>query len=477
MKTGTVPIFAIVAGGETVTYAQLEDRVATATGRLRTLGVGSGTRVGLWAGNSPEWMVIALAVARAGGVLVPLNTRLAIPEIEWQVARAALPVVIAADALAARGIAAGRSVAGDAAVRVVPLSEWQSLATGDRTPAPGHDDPAREAAIVFTSGTTGRPKGAVLTRGNELASARASAQVLPLAPGDRWLASLPFFHVGGLGIIQRCVLAGACVVLPESFAAEDLEQAIASAAVTHLSVVDATLRRILEARGGRALPAHVRAAVVGGGPVSAALLDACPQALATYGLTETCSMATLVRPGCAGPQRRTAGLPLPGIGLRIAADGVIEVRGPVVMRGYLDDPAATQAVLQDGWLRTGDLGEIDAEGCLSVLARRDDLIISGGENVYPAEIEHALCGHPDVADAVVIGVPDAKWGEVPLAHVVLRSPGAPDLRAFLETRLARYKLPRIAFTTEIPRLANGKPDRLALRKRGQIPFPGFEKGI
>ncbi len=453
MKPGTVPACAIVAGGETVTYAQLEDRVATATGRLRTLGVGSGTRVGLWAENSPEWMVIALAVARAGGVLVPLNTRLANPEIEWQVARAALPVVIASDALAARGIAAGR---------VVPLAEWHSLASGDRTPAAGHDDPAREAAIVFTSGTTGRPKGAVLTRGNELASARASAQVLPLAPGDRWLASLPFFHVGGLGIIQRCVLAGACVVLPDSFAAEDLERAIVSAAVTHLSVVDATLRRILEARGGRVLPAHVRAVVVGGGPVSAALLDACPQALATYGLTETCSMVTLVRPDSPVAQRRTAGRPLPGIELRIAADGVIEVRGPVVMRGYLDDPVATQAALQDGWLRTGDLGEIDAGGNLRVLSRRDDLIISGGENVYPAEVEHALREHPDVADAVVVGIPDEQWGEVPLAFVELRAPGAPDLDAFLAPRLARYKRPRIRFVAAIPRLANGKPDRAAI---------------
>lgn len=453
MKPGTVPVFAIVAGGETVTHAQLEDRVAAATGRLRTLGVGRGTRVGLWAENSPEWMVIALAVARAGGVLVPLNTRLANPEIEWQVARAALPVVIASDALAARGIVAGR---------VVPLAEWRSLASEDRTPAAGHDDPAREAAIVFTSGTTGRPKGAVLTRGNELASARASAQVLPLAPGDRWLASLPFFHVGGLGIIQRCVLAGACVVLPDSFAAEDLERAIVSAAVTHLSVVDATLRRILETRGGRALPEHVRAVVVGGGPVSAALLDACPRALATYGLTETCSMVTLVRPDSAVAQRRTAGRPLPGIELRVAADGVIEVRGPVVMRGYLDDPAATQAVLCEGWLRTGDLGEIDAHGCLRVLARRDDLIISGGENVYPAEVEHALREHPDVADAVVVGIPDSQWGEVPLAFVELRAPGAPDLDAFLAPRLARYKRPRIRFIASIPRLANGKPDRAAI---------------
>ena len=447
---------AVVAWGETLTYGALEARVAEATGKLRTLGVRDHGRVGLWAENSVEWIVVALAVARAGGVLVPLNTRLTDPEIEWQVERAAPSVVIAGDAFAARAVGASR---------LVSLAEWRTLAVGDTAAAPGHDDPARDAAILFTSGTTGRPKGAVLTRGNQVASARASAAVLPLGPGDRWLASLPFFHVGGLGIVHRCLLAGASVVLPAAFSADELGRSIEEQGVTHVSVVDATLRRILEARGGRALPDRVRAVVVGGGPVSPALLDACPQALASYGLTESCAMATLVRPGAPLAQRRTAGQALPGIDLRIAADGVIEVRGPTVMRGYLDDAAATQAAIRDGWLRTGDLGELDAGGCLRVLSRRDDLIISGGENVYPAEIEHALREHPDVADAVVIGVADEQWGEVPLAVVELRSAGAPDLRAFLEPRLARYKLPRVEFVREIPRLANGKPDRARIRAR------------
>lgn len=450
--TGEVP--AIVAGGVSLSYAALEARVREATGRLRALGVADGSRVGLWAGNGVEWIVVALAVARAGAVLVPLNTRLADAEIRWQAARAGLGLVIADDALAARGTGAEREVS---------LAEWHTLAPGDGEPVAGHDDPSRDAAILFTSGTTGRPKGAVLTRGNQLASARASGAVLPLGPGDRWLASLPFFHVGGLGIVHRCLLAGACVVLPESFSAEALERAIADEGVTHVSVVDATLRRILEARGGRPLPASVRAVVVGGGPVSPALLEACPQAMASYGLTESCAMVTLVRPGAGGAQRRTAGQALPGVDLRIAADGVIELRGPMVMRGYLDDPEATAASLRDGWLRTGDLGELDADGCLRVLSRRDDLIVSGGENVYPAEIEHALREHPAVADAVVVGVPDEQWSEVPLAFVELRAPGEPDLRAFLEPRLARYKIPRIAFIDAIPRLANGKPDRTTLK--------------
>ena len=445
---------ALLSWSETVTYGALEDRVGDAAGRLRALGVGERARVGLWAGNSVEWIVIALAVGRVGAVLVPLNTRLADAEIDWQAARAGLRVVIAADDLAARAVSASR---------LVSFAEWRTLPSGNKGALAGHDDPAREAALLFPSGPTGRPTGAVLTHGNQAASALASGAVLPLGPGDRWLASLPFFHVGGLGIVHRCLRSGACVVLPAAFSADELGHSIEGHGITHVSVVDATLRRILEARGGRLLPDRVRAVVVGGGPVSQGLLDACPQAIASYGLTESCAMATLVRPGAPAAQRRTAGQALPGIDLRIADDGVIELRGPTVMRGYLDDPEATAAALREGWLRTGDLGEVDADGCLRVLSRRDDLIISGGENVYPAEIEHALREHADVADAVVFGVPDERWGEVPLAVVQLRRPGSPDLRAFLEPRLARYKLPRIELVAEIPRLANGKPDRSGVR--------------
>jgi len=447
---------ALVAGSECLDYRDLAVRVATATGRLRALGVAAGDRVGLWSANSVDWIVACLAVERSGAVLVPLNARLADPEIEWQLGLSRPKIALASDELAARAPRGTRWVAFD---------EWRRIEPGETGAAPQAKDPSRDAAVVFTSGTTGRPKGAVITRANRIASARAAAAVLPLARGDRWLASLPFFHVGGLGILERCLGAGACVELPASFSAGDLAQALEHSPVTHLSVVDATLRRLLEGRGGHGLPDRVKAAVVGGGPVSPALVEACPQAIATYGLTESCAMVTLVRPGADHDERLTAGRALPGIDVRIGDDGVIEVKGAVVMRGYLDDEAATAEVIRDGWLRTGDLGEIDERGNLRVLARRSDLIVSGGENVYPAEIEQALLAHPDVADALVVGVPDARWGEVPLALVVARGPGEPDLHAFLETRLARYKLPRIAFEPGIPRLANGKPDRAAVRAR------------
>ena len=447
---------AIVTAAEVITHAALRERVVTAAGRLRALGVGAGTRVGLWAENGPDWIVLALAVTRVAGVLIPLNTRLADPEIDWQIKRAGMPLVIAGNGLAHRR---------PNGCRVFSLDEWHSLPVASGAPDPVCDDAGREHAIVFTSGTSGRPKGAILTWGNQLASVRAAAGVLPLGPTDRWLASLPFFHVGGMGIVFRCVLARACIVIPDSFAAAELDDRLEADAITHVSLVEVTLRRILELRGGRAFPPQLRAAVVGGGPVAPALVERCPPALPSYGMTETCSMVTLVRPGTPITQRLDSGKPLPGVDLRIADDGIIEVRGPMVMRGYLDDPQATAAAIRDGWFRTGDLGEIDAGGNLRVHARREDLIVSGGENIYPAEIERALREHPDVLDAVVLGVPDERWGEAPLAFVELRQPGSPDLRAFLSARLAGFKLPRIALVVAIPRLANGKPDRMSLRSR------------
>ncbi len=444
---------AFIAGEEVVSHAAFEARVAQATGKPRALGVKPGER---GPRGRPAIRVGRHRAGRAAGRGRPgtLNTRLADPEIAWQLDKARVSLVIAGEEFADRPIA-GRPC--------VSWRHWLAARVGVTDPVEGHDDPARDGAILFTSGTTGGPRARCCGGGNLVSSARASAMVLPLSPGDRWLASLPFFHVGGLGILVRCALAGACVVLPRSFSAADLAAAIDTEAITHASLVEATLRRVLESRGGRPLPATLRAAVIGGGRWVHLLRD-CPQALASYGLTESCAMVALERPG--EPRvPGTSGRALPGVELRIADDGVIEVRGSMVMRGYLDDEAASAAVLREGWLRTGDLGELDAGGQLRVLSRREDLIVSGGENVYPAEIAQALAEHPAVAESVVFGVPDATWGEVPLAVVVLRAPGEPDLRAFLEARLARYKLPRIVLATEIPHLANGKPDRAAVRAR------------
>lgn len=317
--------------------------------------------------------------------------------------------------------------------------------------APAGSDPA---LVLFTSGTTGAPKAARLTRENLEANARAANQVLRVDAASRFLCVLPLFHVGGLGIVFRCRLAGATLLLHERFDAAAVARDLASA--THASLVASTLARVLEVKAAGFPPAVV---AVGGGPVPAPLLQRAREAglrvVQTWGMTETCSMATCERPDDA--DGATAGPPLPGFEVQIDA-GEVLVRGPAVMRGYLGHEP-----LEGRFFRTGDLGELDARGRLTVHARRTDLIVSGGENVYPAEVEAALMAHPAVREAAVLPESDERWGQVGVAYLVT-SATDDELREHLRGRLARYKIPaRFVRLAELPRNAGGKVDRLRLR--------------
>ena len=311
------------------------------------------------------------------------------------------------------------------------------------------------ATILFTSGTTGAAKAVRLACENHLASARASSEVLGIDSSSRYVCCLPLFHVGGLSIVFRCELTGAKLLLHERFDAAAVARDLRDGA-THVSLVSATLARLLEL-GGRFPPAVV---AVGGGPVPQQLLqrarDAGLRVVQTWGMTETASMATCERPDDA--DGTTAGAALPGFEVRIEA-GEILVRGPALMQGYLGHEPL------HGWFATGDLGELDARGRLTVHARRTDLILSGGENVYPAEVEGALLSHPLVREAAVLPAPDERWGQVPIAYVAA-DVSAEDLRRFLSDKLARYKLPaRIVQMSELPRTAAGKVDRVTLLQR------------
>jgi len=317
--------------------------------------------------------------------------------------------------------------------------------------------PAGEAALVlFTSGTTGAPKAARLALDNLEASARAANEVLEVEARSRFLCVLPLFHVGGLGILFRCQLAGATVLLHDRFDAAAVARELREGA-THASLVATTLARVLEQ--GSAFPPAIVA--VGGGPVPAPLLERARRAglrvVQTWGMTETCSMATCERPGDA--DGTTAGPPLPGFEVRVDA-GEIAVRGAAVMRGYLGHEP-----LRGGFFRTGDLGELDARGRLAVHARRTDLIVSGGENVYPGEVEAALQAHPGVREAAVLPAPDERWGQVAIAYVVTTAKDQ-ELRDFLRARIAPYKVPaRFVHLTALPRNAGGKVDRVMLASR------------
>ncbi|MGF1465241.1 MAG: class I adenylate-forming enzyme family protein [Sandaracinaceae bacterium] len=331
---------------------------------------------------------------------------------------------------------------------------------------------ARSAVVVYTSGSTGRPKGIALSRRALVAAARAHAAHLGWRDDDRWLLALPPAHVGGLSIVTRCLAARRAVVLaPAAFDPAGLAEALQRHRVTLLSVVPTMLRRLLDA--GVAPPRSLRAALVGGAPLSPALLAAGRAAgwplLPTYGLSEAAAQVCTQHPD--EPRADGVGPPLPGVRVRVR-DGEIEVGGPTLLDGYLPVAPATFTPWRGGFLATGDLGWLDEEGHLHVRGRADDRLISGGENVDPVEVEHALEALPQVRAALVFALPDEVWGERVAAEVVATDPASPPdlaaIRAALGGVLAAYKHPRALFVTEALSLSSsGKKDRRAARERGR----------
>jgi O-succinylbenzoic acid--CoA ligase len=350
----------------------------------------------------------------------------------------------------------------------------QLLEDGAAAPCEREFDLDEPHSIIYTSGTTGRPKGAILTYGNHWWSAVASALNLGLQAEDCWLACLPLFHVGGLAILLRGVIYGTRVIVHERFEPVLVNRLIDEHGVTIVSVVSTMLERMLAERGERPYPASLRCILLGGGPAPRRLLEAAAglgaPVVQTYGLTEAASQVATLAPQDALSlslslgKLGSAGKPLMGTQIRIESDGEIVVRGPTVSPGYFGHPPRS-----DPWLHTGDLGYLDEEGYLYVLDRRDDLIISGGENVYPAEVEATLLAHPAVQDAGVFGVPDAAWGSAVGAAVQLRpgaSVGAEELIAFCRQDLAGFKVPKhLHFLPSLPRTAAGKLLRRALREQ------------
>ncbi|MBZ4418562.1 o-succinylbenzoate--CoA ligase [Myxococcus sp. RHSTA-1-4] len=458
---------ALTFAGRSWTYRALDAEVARWVAALEARGVGAGERVALLATNHAASVFLFWALGRLGAVLAPLNARLTRAEL----------------APLAEDVAPRLTLALGALMERLPGAEpLESFAGSSPSPtcAPLAEDAPR--VILFTSGTTGRPKGAVLTEGNFRASERASAANLGAHPAPRWLGTLPLFHVGGLAMLTRTAYEGGCLVLHDRFDADAVNRAIDGEGISHASLVATTLERVLDARADRPVPPSFRLALIGGGPVPVPLLERARAAglvaLQTYGLTEACSQVTTERPTEA--DGRTAGPPLPGMEVRIVGgdgtvrgpgeEGDIEVRGPTVMAGYWRRPDATREALRDGWLHTKDLGVLDARGRLTVLSRRTDLIVRGGENIYPAEVEAVLANHPAVQEAAVVGVPDARWGEVPVAFLAPRSgqprPEAEALAAWCRESLAGFKTPAcFTWVDALPRNAMGKVERAVLRQR------------
>ncbi len=447
---------ALVARGRTWNFAELDAEASRAARQLAALGARAGDRVATLLPNGAAPAVLAHAALRLGATLVPLNVRLTPAELAWQLGDAA-PRALVADA---RTAALARAACDALPAATAPAMTLASEAGGPsvlgaaaeaEVPLQLAHDPERVLATLYTSGTTGRPKGAMLTVGNFWWSAVGSALNLGAGPDDRWLACLPLFHVGGLSIVLRSAIYGSAAVVHDAFDADAVNGAIDAEGVTIVSVVAVMLQRMLDARaagGGRAYPASLRCVLLGGGPAPAPLLERCAAlgvpVVQTYGLTETASQVATLAPADALRKLGSAGRALYPNALRVAVDGrdaapdetgEILVRGPVVMAGYAGRPEATARAVVDGWLHTGDVGRLDAEGYLYVLDRRDDLIITGGENVYPAEVEAALLAHPRVAEAGVVGAPDPAWGQRVVGVVRLTAPPrATRRRAMSSTR-------------------------------------------
>ena len=324
--------------------------------------------------------------------------------------------------------------------------------------------------LLYTSGTTGRPKGAMLSLEALWAAAAASSERLQTGADDRWLACIPLAHIGGLSILLRALHDGLLVVAQPRFSAAAVTASLHSEAITRLSLVPTMLRDLLDA--GATPPPNLRTLLLGGAAAPPELVRRAIEAgwpiATTYGLTEAAAQVTTATPAQTAANPESSGLPLPGYRLRIAdpaADGVgqVEVAAPSLMTGYHRRPDDTASALRDGWLRTGDLGRLLPDGQLCLLARRTDLIVSGGENIYPAEIEAALRTLPEVAEACVVGLPSDRWGQQVGAMLVLR-PGASltleALRAALASSLATFKHPRVLLLVPaLPQTASGKVDR------------------
>ncbi len=464
------------AVGASLCWGELEAASARAAGRLQRAGLRAGDRVLVSASSSLALVVAHVACLRLGLVVVPANPAYRSAELA-QLHAAARPRAAIVDGAQSVAIVDGAESAALLPAldpELLVLTPALELADG---PVPQLDriGPEAPALLAYTSGTTGLPKGALLSHGNLHATAEALRIAWRWTPEDRLVHALPLFHMHGLGVALHGTLqAGASALLLPRFDPGEVLDAIERSGATLFFGVPTMLHRLVEHPRARVLE-RLRLLVSGSAPLSADLherIAACTGqvTLERYGMTETGMLVSNPVEGARRPG--TVGFPLPGVELRLAASGEIEVRGPNVFAGYLERlDANAEAFTADGWFRTGDLGELAADGCLRIVGRAKELVISGGYNVHPREVEEALLSHPAVREAAVVGTPSAEWGEVVTAYLVSeRDVTLPELRAHCTERLAAYKHPRIVHrVAALPRNALGKLQRHRLRDGNVLP--------
>lgn len=437
------------------TFAELAEEVIDFAEKLHTKGIKKGMRIAILASSNPKLVVVLHGCMQLGCELVMLNERLSKEELNYQLADSA-PNYLLVDDHTKRNLAFSNKYSFDE----IEDAERSFLDVEKEWPK------ERTITIMYTSGTTGRPKGVRQSLENHVMNATGSALNLGIQPNDCWLCTMPLFHISGFSILMRSVYYGMAINLHAKFDAEAAIEEILSGTVTRMSAVAVTLERMLTVLESKDLsfPPTFHSLMVGGGPVPLNYLERAIErnipVLQTYGMTETASQTTTLASEDAIRKLGSAGKPLFFADVRIDGEeniGEICIKGPHVTKGYVG-AAETINPLVDGWLHTGDIGYLDEEGYLFVVDRRSDLIISGGENIYPAEVEQALVKHPAVKEAGVAGRQDEKWGQVPVAFIVLKGEASEEaLRKFVKEQLASYKQPvDYYFVDQLPRNGSNK---------------------
>ncbi|NOX36218.1 MAG: o-succinylbenzoate--CoA ligase [Calditrichaeota bacterium] len=425
---------ALVTPDRIISFAEYERMIREIADRLQEMDLGPGKRLAIWCRNRWELVVLLMACWYREILTAPLNPKLPIENLRMHLATVQAHALIVEAELAS-------ALPPD---WTIPLMELESLFASRKQPivegAWHHPDP--ELTLIFTSGTTGEPRAACHTWANHYYNARGANQNIPFKVGDRWLLSLPLFHVGGLAIIFRALLGGGAIVIPENRAITP--EIIERHQITHLSVVATQLQRFLQEIPGPGYRSSLKCILTGGGPIPPHLiqqaLDLRPPLFTTYGSTEMGSQITTTRPGDTLQQLLTAGKPLPYREVHIAADGEILVKGPTLFKGYWKEGQLDRPVDELGWFHTGDIGRWTIDGYLKVVGRKDNMFISGGENIQPEEIEAMLLRLPGVKQALVVPVPHAEYGQRPVAFLEMNE-DAPELDADRMRQLLRAFLP------------------------------------
>jgi long-chain acyl-CoA synthetase len=465
---------AVKLGDTELTYAQLEEASGRAAGLIRAKGIEPDDRVAVMLPNVPYFAVLYFGILRAGAVVVPLNPRYGESEVAYHVGDSGAKLLFAWHQFSD----AAEKGAREHDIEMIPVEpgrfeEMLSEAERDsEVQARERDDPA---VILYTSGTTGSPKGAVLTHGNIAKSTAVATTLVDMSENDVILGALPFFHVFGQACgLNSATKLGACVSLIPKFTPETTLEAIQSDRVTVFEGVPTMYSAVLNFdERERYDTSSLRVAIVGGQSMPVEVMEKFEKAfdievLEGYGLSETCAVGTFNYPGHRKPG--SIGKPVEGIEVKIVDDdrnevpqgeiGEIAIKGANVMREYWNKPEETEEELRDGWFHTGDMGHIDEDGYVFIDDRKKDMIIRGGENVYPREIEEVLYRHDGIEEVAVIGVEHERLGEEVGAAVVLKekdSVSAEELREFTLEKLAKYKCPtKIWFLDELPKGPTGK---------------------